>query len=462
MRIVSVNLQAKPKRGDDAHDLGKILAAGRPDVLALQEIGGRIRALFIKARLRRAGMRTWTGAIPTPLAWRSDWELLAKGSHHLSDRTDVGPAGPGPKVLRAKNARWVLLRDPATGQVHFVMNSHLAPSPQMNDARDELHDQQVEAMGAKLAAVKDENSDAKRHAVGDWNTPDRSRLAPITDAGLQLGGRVPTHGPVRQLDYVASDLPGRRSTIRGLRTDHSAIVADLEEAPMPTPRGFMPGAIIMNIPPGANDPGIIPVGGVFHVAVSEAKSLYPFFNGPSGGIESHFYVRRDGTKEQYRSIYFEADANYKGNSFMRDGRRCGLLSIETQGMGPGEWTDAQLAALKDIVLWANAEADVPIDVIKSWDGDGWGYHTMWGSPSQWTPSSKTCPGPDRIQQFKTVLAPWLNRGGKDPQPTQTHTAKGRALVEQGLAELDKAKPERKGVDKMAAAIRAALDAGPEA
>lgn len=457
MRAVAANLQAKPKRGDDANDSGRIIAA-KPDVIGLFEIGGRVRALFLKARFRLAGLRMWM-SIPTPILWPPSWELVAKGKHHLSDRTPVGPAGPGPATLRAKDAPWVLLRDRA-GRLHFVIVAHLAPAPQLNDARDELHGEQVDALAAKLAAVATENPGVTRHLLGDLNANDRSRLEPITALGLKLGRRTNDHGN-RQLTYVASDLDGDRTLIRHLRSDHDAVCGDLEEAPMPTPRGFMPGAIIMNIPPGANDPGIIPVGGVFHVAVSEAKSLYPFFNGPSGGIESHFYVRRDGTKEQYRSIYFEADANYKGNSFMRDGRRCGLLSIETQGMGPGEWTDAQLAALKDIVLWANAEADVPIDVIKSWDGDGWGYHTMWGSPSQWTPSSKTCPGPDRIQQFKTVLAPWLNRGGKDPQPV-THVTKGRALVEQGLAELDKAKPERKGVDKMAAAIRAALDAGPEA
>ena len=40
-------------------------------------------------------------------------------------------------------------------------------------------------------------------------------------------------------------------------------------------------------------------GDVFHVAVSEAKSLHDFFMN-NGGIESTGYIRRDGTIEQYR------------------------------------------------------------------------------------------------------------------------------------------------------------------
>lgn len=455
MRAVASNLQAKPSPGDDLNDTGRILAAD-PDVIGHQEIGGIARALFLKGRYLLKGMTLWATAIPTPIAWPTAWEVVAKGKEQLSGRVK-NESHIGPKVLRAKRAPWVLLREPG-GVMHFVMNAHLAPDPAKNHV---VHAQQVDALAAKLAAVAAENPAVKRTLLGDLNTNDRSRLKPITDLGLQLGRRTADHGN-HQLTYIASDLPGDRSLIGGMRSDHKAVLANLQEEPMPVPKGFMPGAIIKNIPPGSNDPAITPVGGVLHVAVSESDSLYPYFDGPSGGIESHFYVRYDGTIEQYRSIYFEADANYKGNSFMRGGKRCGLLSIENEGWGAGKWTAEQIASMKNIILWANAEADVPIQPITTWDGDGWGYHTMFGAPGPWTPhAGKTCPGPDRIVQFKDIFVPWLRLGGKDPQPppppAQSRVEMARDLFAQGLDLLEATPEKRKRVHAAIPEIQDWLD-----
>ena len=456
MRLIAANFKAKMSAAKTRADQQTLLAS-KPDVVTLCEIGGMVRALMLRRGFKRAGMRMWA-SIPDPIAWRSDWELLAKGKHHLSDRVkNQSKPRRGPRILRAKDAPWVLLHDPA-GDVHFVMNAHLAPVAAQNHV---VHSQQVDALAAKIAAVRAENPLAVIHVLGDLNTPDRARLAPITDQGIDFGAVTnDLHG--HQLIYVGSDWKGSRRLLGGLNTDHDALAADVKRGTPMTKRGFMPGAIDKEIKPGPNDPAIIPVGGVLHVAVSEADSLHDYFDGPSGGIESHFYVRYDGTIEQYRSIYREADANYKGNSFIRGGKRCGLLSIENEGWGTGRWTAEQIASMKKIMLWANAEADVPIQVIKTWDGDGWGYHTMFGAPGPWTPAAgKTCPGPDRIKQYQDIFVPWLKRGGQDPQPV-SHVTKGRALVEQGLAELEQAKENRKAAHAMAAQIQAALDAGPTA
>jgi len=176
--------------------------------------------------------------------------------------------------------------------------------------------------------------------------------------------------------------------------------------------GFMPGALAKNIPPGVNDPAITPCGVVLHVAVSESDSLHDFFNGPSGGVESHFYVRRSGVIEQYRSIWFQADAQLDGNTFTLDGKSVGFVSVETQGMGAGEWTNEQLSSIKAIILWVRSQADFPLAPCPAWNKPGVGYHTMWGSPSHWTPSRKTCPGPDRIEQFHDVIEPWMVEASK--------------------------------------------------
>ena len=184
--------------------------------------------------------------------------------------------------------------------------------------------------------------------------------------------------------------------------------------------GFYPRAVVKNIPPGVNDPGIIPCGVVLHVRDGLGDSLHDYFDGPSGGIESHGYIRLTGVSEQYRSIFSEADAQLDGNSFIVDGKRFGFVSLETEGRAAGEWTAEQVAEIQRWILWVRDQAKAagypfPLEECPAWNKPGVGYHTMWGSPSHWTPSVKTCPGPDRIKQFHDVLVPWMAGLGR-PHP----------------------------------------------
>lgn len=156
-------------------------------------------------------------------------------------------------------------------------------------------------------------------------------------------------------------------------------------------------AIKRLIPPGPNDPRITPRVLILHIAVSESASLYSYFNGPSGGVESHFYIRRDGTVEQYRDTAFEADANTDANRF--------AISIETQGMEHGEWTPEQVAAIKALIDWCHDVHDIPKTVPKSWDGSGVGFHTQF--PGRWDKRGASCPGPDRKRQYWDTLVPWM-------------------------------------------------------
>lgn len=75
---------------------------------------------------------------------------------------------------------------------------------------------------------------------------------------------------------------------------------------------WYPDAIAKPIPPGSKDPVIIPVGLIYHVRDGLGVSLFDYFDGRSGGIESHWYIRFDGTIEQYRDTLREADANLVG------------------------------------------------------------------------------------------------------------------------------------------------------
>ena len=170
-------------------------------------------------------------------------------------------------------------------------------------------------------------------------------------------------------------------------------------------------AIKKLIPAGENDPVIIPV----HVDAGNATSLFNWFNGPSGGIESHLHIRKDGTVEQYRVFGREADANGGGNSWLGpDGRRYGFISVETQGKGPGWWTKEQKRAIKDFLLWSSKEFGYPLKEVsmsrpRGVEFGGVGYHSLF---DLWNALKKPCPGPLRIRWFNNKLVPWMDEQRK--------------------------------------------------
>ncbi len=172
--------------------------------------------------------------------------------------------------------------------------------------------------------------------------------------------------------------------------------------------GWMPGIIHKNIKPGSNDPAIVPALAILHVAVSTVLSLFPFFRDRSGGIESHFYVRLDGTIEQYRSVLREADANLGANSYRIGSVTFGAVSIETAGLGSGKWNDKQLASIKRILLWLNEKHQVPLKQVfqanPPREKGGVSFHTKFRS---WSPVAKSCPGPERIKQYNDLIIPWM-------------------------------------------------------
>lgn len=176
-----------------------------------------------------------------------------------------------------------------------------------------------------------------------------------------------------------------------------------------TGRGWYPAATHKPIAAGPNDPIIVPSMAILHVAVSHAASLFDFFKYKSGGIESHFYVRLDGTVEQYRSVLREADANYRANSYLVGQVRYGAVSIETAGFATGKWNLAQMVAIKDLLLWLHKEHGVRLTPVSQPQPDlahgGVSYHTKFKSWSN--VAGKTCPGPGRIMQYAQDIVPWM-------------------------------------------------------
>lgn len=201
------------------------------------------------------------------------------------------------------------------------------------------------------------------------------------------------------------------------------------------------GATQKLIPPGSNDPRIKPRVAILHVDARNADSLHAYFRDRSGGVESHFHVKLDGTVEQYRDTGWQADANHLANDF--------AVSIETQGYGDGAWTKAQLESIKGLLSWLHKEHGIPLAKCPTWDGAGVGYHVQFGAPGPWTPAIKSCPGPRRIRQFHEVLVPWMD-ALSNPTPEYT---RGEA-VDSALKNLRDAK----GKGARALHIRAARKA----
>lgn len=174
-------------------------------------------------------------------------------------------------------------------------------------------------------------------------------------------------------------------------------------------------------------------GVVLHVAASEAKSLRGWFNNPDARASSHLYVRRDGTIEQYVSMDHTAWTSGSGSA--------STVGVETQGMGSGEWTGAQVTALVRIVQWCQDRYGFPLRAMTSSKAgqEGVGWHAL-GVPRRrgdktsqtggqlWSSSAgKVCPGAQRIRQIPEIVT---RAGGKAatpaPAPTPTPAPKRKA------------------------------------
>lgn len=166
-----------------------------------------------------------------------------------------------------------------------------------------------------------------------------------------------------------------------------------------------------------------------HVAVSEAASLAGYF--ATVGDCSHFYVRKDGTVEQYIDTRYESHADYQGND--------STLSVETQGglrNANGEpWTEAQVKSLAKLWAWARDTHDIPnrlatgtatVDqsVGLSWHRLGiLGFGKTINIKYSKSPG-KICPGDAKIAQIPRIYAlangaslPLAGGGKSVPIPT---------------------------------------------
>lgn len=158
-----------------------------------------------------------------------------------------------------------------------------------------------------------------------------------------------------------------------------------------------------------------------HIAVSETSSLHSFFN-RKGNPDSHFYVRRDGTVEQYVDTQYRAYCDVEGNG--------SSISVETQGgvKNPNqeEWTEEQVKALAALWAWVRKTHGVKnklaTNSLPNRDSSrGLSWHRLGIDP--WRVSGglrysnsrgKVCPGTARIKQAEEIHA--LSQADAKPKP----------------------------------------------
>lgn len=192
----------------------------------------------------------------------------------------------------------------------------------------------------------------------------------------------------------------------------------------------MPGAVWRPIPVSSTRPRRRTGRGIcLHVAVSESSSLFGFFS--TAEVDSHFYVAKDGTIEQYVDTALVAYANRDGNST--------LISVETQGgvtnVDGEPWTPAQVAALAKLVKWAASSDGFPLQPMTNslLASRGVGYHRLGVDPYRisggelWSSSyGKVCPGAAKIRQIPQIIT--LAKGATPEEDMPLTTAEKNEIA----------------------------------
>lgn len=177
-----------------------------------------------------------------------------------------------------------------------------------------------------------------------------------------------------------------------------------------------PSAVYRPIPAATRQPRITPRAIILHSAAGKG-SLYNWWVTNPQGLESHLWIAETGRTEQYVPFNIRADANGQANSF--------AISIETEStiQATEPWTPAQLDAIVAACDWICDRYGIPRRLMTHPTDSGIAWHIQFGAPGPWTGVAKSCPGPARIAQVKSVIIPRLQAlAGAKPAPSPSNPA----------------------------------------
>ncbi len=206
----------------------------------------------------------------------------------------------------------------------------------------------------------------------------------------------------------------------------------------------MPGADWRPIGGNKTPSGMGQIFGVaLHIMAGTLTGTESWFNNPRAEASSHFGTGRAGALRQWVDTRDRAWAQAAGNPHW--------ISIENEGKGGDELTDAQLDACARVLAWAHTEHGVPLRIASSPSERGLGHHAMGGAA--WG-NHTACPGTKVIAQkaeivrrAKALLAPpkpikVVIKNGVPQRPGRT--LKGAGPHAEGRRPL-RAGPGRRGV-----------------
>lgn len=146
------------------------------------------------------------------------------------------------------------------------------------------------------------------------------------------------------------------------------------------------------------------LGLVLHVQQGN-NSLAGWFNNPTAGASSTWWVSKTGVLEQYVDAALSAWAQASGNSTYN--------SIETEGYVQEPLTPQQEATLARLYTWGHTTYGWPYSLSESPGQKGFAWHGMGGSG--WG-GHTGCPGDLRKNRRQSILNVAAGSGGTAPTP----------------------------------------------
>lgn len=212
--------------------------AGNADVFGLQEMGSSSDRATANKAATQAGFTMSTDHTAVPLFYRTDkYTLVEQGKVRAfpGGETVERRRGKGTERITGKSITWLHLRDNATQETFYVVNTHLLVgaynrNSKNNDRRKTLYKQQLTALTNLVDSFQ--TTDSAVYVTGDFNVDydtDATPIVMMADHGLTpnwqyLEGGA-TIGKKTRLDYIWSNRAPSQQTIgEKFGSDHSSVV----------------------------------------------------------------------------------------------------------------------------------------------------------------------------------------------------------------------------------------------
>lgn len=115
---------------------------------------------------------------------------------------------------------------------------------------------------------------------------------------------------------------------------------------------------------------------VYHTAVSDGTSLFDLFNHPGNPI-AHFYLREDGTPEQYCDTDTRSSAVLEGNYDCVTVESWDGGGSKFHGTDGPDWTPEQVETAAQLAAWCHKVHGIPLEHLDSSSpGQGVGWHRL--------------------------------------------------------------------------------------